>query len=84
MTKPNSQKTSRLITVESALKIVARETPRLKPERVPLGEAVGRVIAEDIVADTDMPPFDRSQMDGYAVRAVDTENAPVTPPLRPC
>ena len=67
-----------MINVESALKIVARETHALKPERIPLDEASGRVLAEDIVADTDMPPFDRSQMDGYAVKAADTENAPVT------
>ena len=67
-----------MITGEKALKIVASETPALKSERVPLAGAVGRVLAEDIAADTDMPPFDRSQMDGYAVRAADTENAPVT------
>lgn len=67
-----------MITVEKALKIVTRETSRLKHERVTLVESVGRVLAEEVVADTDMPPFDRSQMDGYAVRAADTETAPVT------
>ena len=67
-----------MISVEKALRIVTGETPKLKSERVPLVDAVGRVLAEDIIADSDMPPFDRSQMDGYAVRAVDTENAPVT------
>lgn len=66
-----------MITVEKARKIVARETPKLKAERIALADAIGRVLAENIVADTDMPPFDRSQMDGYAVRATDTENAPV-------
>lgn len=67
-----------MIPVEKAQKIVARETPTLPPERVPLADAIGRVLAESIVADTDMPPFDRSQMDGYAVKAADTQNAPVT------
>lgn len=67
-----------MITVEKALKIVQRETTTLKSERIPLADANGRVLAEDIVADTDMPPFDRSQMDGYAVKAADTESAPVT------
>src|SRR5215204_2831680 len=67
-----------MISVEKALKIVTRETRSLKPERIPLDESIGRVLAEDIVADTDMPPFDRSQMDGYAVKAADTEYAPVT------
>ena len=66
-----------MITVETASKIVARETQVLKPERVPIEDAVGRALAEDIIADTDMPPFDRSQMDGYAVKAADTEYAPV-------
>ena len=67
-----------MISVEQATKIVARETTALKPERVSIENALGRVLAEDIIADTDMPPFDRSQMDGYAVRAVDIKNAPVT------
>jgi molybdenum cofactor synthesis domain-containing protein len=67
-----------MITVEQALKIVARETQALKAERIPLEDALGCVLAEDIIADTDMPPFDRSQMDGYAVKAADTENAPVS------
>ena len=38
---------------------------------------LGRVLAEDVVADSDLPPFDRSQMDGYAVRAEDAKSAPV-------
>ena len=39
--------------------------------------ALGRVLAGDVVADSDLPPFDRAQMDGYAVRAADTAGAPV-------
>ena len=69
-----------MITVERALKIIARETPGLTSERISLGDSIGRVLAGNIVADTDMPPFHRSQMDGYAVKAADTESAPV--PLR--
>jgi molybdenum cofactor synthesis domain-containing protein len=46
-------------------------------EQVSLRDALGRVLAQDIVADSDLPPFDRSQMDGYAVRAVDAQAAPV-------
>lgn len=38
--------------------------------------ALGRVLAEDILADSDLPPFDRSQMDGYAVRASDVQDTP--------
>ncbi|MDH5664581.1 MAG: molybdopterin biosynthesis protein, partial [Candidatus Bathyarchaeota archaeon] len=44
-------------------------------ERVSLSEAHDRVLAEDIMAPMDVPPFDRSTVDGYAVRAVDTFGA---------
>lgn len=67
-----------MIEVSKALKIIKRETRPLGAERVALEDAVGRVLAEEIVTDSDMPPFDRSQMDGYAVRAADTMAAPVT------
>jgi putative molybdopterin biosynthesis protein len=40
-------------------------------ERVPLGAALGRVLAADIAASVDVPPFDRSSVDGFAVRAAD-------------
>jgi molybdopterin molybdotransferase len=65
------------ITVEQALEIVLAHTPTLPAEEVLLTEALGRVIAEDVASDVDMPPFDRSAMDGYAVRAGDTSGAPV-------
>mgnify|MGYP000894222853 CR=1 FL=1 len=65
-----------MIPISKALRIVGREVRALPAERVPIEDAVGRVLAEDIFADTDMPPFDRSQMDGYAVRAADTKDAP--------
>jgi molybdenum cofactor synthesis domain-containing protein len=67
-----------MITVSKALKIISRETSALRVERVALEDSIGRVLAEDIVADSDLPPFDRSQMDGYAVKAADTTGAPVT------
>ncbi|WP_258084380.1 molybdopterin molybdotransferase MoeA [Thermococcus thermotolerans] len=44
----------------------------LDVEEVPLSEALGRVLAEDIVSPIDSPPFDRSAVDGYALRAEDT------------
>ncbi|QQS32492.1 MAG: molybdopterin molybdotransferase MoeA [Acidobacteriota bacterium] len=66
-----------MITIPQALKIVAREVTPLRSERIDIADAVGRVLAEDMVADIDLPPFDRSQMDGYAVRAADTANVPV-------
>jgi len=50
-------------------------TLSIKPERVDVKEALGRVLAEDIVAKQWIPPTDRSAMDGYAVRSQDTRNA---------
>lgn len=66
-----------MITVDEALEIVLQHTPRLGAEEVALADAVGRVLAEDVRADADMPAFDRSAMDGYAVRAADVSSAPV-------
>ena len=60
-----------MISVEQALEIVLREAPALPAEEVPLDEALGRVLARDVAADRDLPPFDRSAMDGYALRAAD-------------
>lgn len=66
-----------MISVEEALqRILAALTP-LPAEPVPVGEALGRVLAEDLVARATHPPVDVSAMDGYAVRAADVENTPV-------
>jgi molybdenum cofactor synthesis domain-containing protein len=67
-----------MLPVNEAISIVEEQTPRLPAEEVVLREARGRVLAEDVVADTDLPPFDRALMDGYAVRAEDTRDAPAT------
>ncbi|MEQ1761751.1 MAG: gephyrin-like molybdotransferase Glp [Pyrinomonadaceae bacterium] len=67
-----------MIPVSRALKIIARETPMLGVERIALQDSIGRILSEAIVADTDLPPFDRSQMDGYAVKSADTKDVPVT------
>jgi molybdopterin molybdotransferase len=67
-----------MISVTEALGIVLTHTPVLGREDVPLAESLGRVLAEDVACDVDLPPFDRSAMDGYAVRAADTARAPVS------
>jgi molybdopterin molybdotransferase len=67
-----------VIPVEKALEIVLAETPVLPAEDVPLTDVVGRVLAVDVTSDMDLPPFDRSAMDGYAVRAADVADTPVT------
>lgn len=65
-----------MISVAEAMEIVRQQTPVLPHEQVELQYAPRRVLAEDIVADSDLPPFDRAQMDGYAVRAADVKEAP--------
>jgi molybdopterin molybdotransferase len=66
-----------MIPISKAINIIKRETKSIDSEVVRISACVGRILAENIVADTDMPPFDRSQMDGFAVKAKDTANAPV-------
>ncbi len=58
------------------------ETPATREETVPLAEALGRVLARDVTAEPDVPGFDRSNMDGFAVRAEDTFGAAEATPLR--
>jgi molybdenum cofactor synthesis domain-containing protein len=71
-----------MIPVAEAIRIVEQQTPRLPAEAVALAAARGRVLAEDVVADTNLPPFDRALMDGYAVRAADTAEASAAAPAR--
>lgn len=69
------------LDVDRALERVLAATPVLGSERVPLAAAVGRVLAEDVLADRDTPPFDRSAMDGWAVRAEDVASPPLALPV---
>lgn len=66
-----------MITVDTAIKIVADTVEPLPSRTVPFESALGFCLAQDVQSDIDMPPFDRSAMDGYAVIAEDTVNAPV-------
>lgn len=65
-----------MIPVAEAIAIIKQQTHQRQPERVALADALGRILAEDVVADTDLPPFNRAQMDGYAVRSADLANLP--------
>jgi molybdenum cofactor synthesis domain-containing protein len=65
-----------MIPVTEAVRVVVERAEPLAAERVALDEALGRVLAEDVFADTDLPPFDRAQMDGYAVRSADLRETP--------
>jgi len=69
-----------MISVELARDRILAFFSRLEAERRPLLEALGQVLAEDVVAPFDIPPLDNTAMDGYAVRAADTEGASETAP----
>jgi putative molybdopterin biosynthesis protein len=60
----------------------AIETAPVAAEELPLEQALGRVLAEDVRAEVDVPGFDRSNMDGFAVRAADTFGATEEQPVR--
>jgi molybdopterin biosynthesis enzyme len=65
-----------VITLEAARAILdATGIPIDRTETIPLEDANSRVVAGDIIARDDVPPFSRAGMDGYAVRAGDTRGA---------
>jgi molybdopterin molybdotransferase len=64
-----------MIEVAEALDVILRCAKPLPPQPHP--PALGRVLAEDVASDLDMPPFDKAMMDGYAVRAADLANGPI-------
>ncbi|MFA5181384.1 MAG: gephyrin-like molybdotransferase Glp [Syntrophales bacterium] len=70
-----------MIRVDEALKTILAAVTPLPVEKVNILEALGRVIGEDIVAPRHLPPTNNSSMDGYAVRARDTEGAKSTSPV---
>src|SRR5436309_7545022 len=59
------------VSVQEAREAILAQFSPLDPVEVPLPEALGLVPAEDVLSDIDLPPFDNSAMDGYAVRAQD-------------
>lgn len=71
---------SSMISVEEARDRILAFFARLEPERKPVLEALGQVLAEDVVAPFDIPPLDNTAMDGYAVRAQDTSGATESEP----
>lgn len=64
-----------LLAPEQALALVLGHTRPLESEHIPIRAALGRVLAADAVSSDDVPPFDGSAMDGFAVRAGDTRGA---------
>ncbi|MGC8816395.1 MAG: gephyrin-like molybdotransferase Glp [Candidatus Hadarchaeum sp.] len=72
---------SQYTRLSEALKVILSKVQPLDPESIPLEKGLGSVLAEDIVSEVDIPPFDRSAVDGYAVRAEDTFGASAQKPV---
>lgn len=68
-------------TVVEALNWLDARLSALAAEKVELSQAAGRVLAADVVASRDIPCFDRSMMDGFALHAVETHGATSYNPL---
>lgn len=71
-----------LINADDALQTVLRSVSALGIERVSIREALGRVLAEEIGSPRDIPGFENSAMDGYAVRSIDVAGASPAAPVR--
>jgi molybdopterin molybdotransferase len=63
-----------MILFEQALEIVTGVTFRVEHERIGFRETTGRILFEDIYSDIEMPPFDKSAVDGFACRRSDLFN----------
>ncbi|MDR1028903.1 MAG: molybdopterin molybdenumtransferase MoeA, partial [Clostridiales Family XIII bacterium] len=70
------------IELETATDLVGRGQERLDAEEISLGDANGRVLAEDVFAALDQPAFPRSPLDGYALIAADSEGASEETPVK--
>ena len=64
-----------MITLDEARKIVMDTAYALGTEKTDLQHCLGRVLAEEVISDMDMPPFDKSAMDGFACRRDDLGQA---------
>jgi molybdopterin molybdotransferase len=71
-----------MTSADQALQLVLQNVTPLGVERVPILAALGRVITEEIRSSRDIPGFDNSAMDGYAVRAADVARAGASNPAR--
>ena len=71
-----------MLELEEAVARILAALPEPVAEVVPLREAYGRFLTAPVHAPVDLPPFDNSSMDGYAVRAVDVTSASPESPIR--
>ena len=76
-----AEKAKRMIEFEEAVSRILALMPPSKSEQVLISTGCGRVAAADVRAEIDLPPFDNSTFDGYAVRAEDTSGASLANPI---
>lgn len=60
-----------MISVENAKKLILKNVNALSPSTIKLADAIGCVLSEDVVSPVNLPPFDQSAMDGYAIKYAD-------------
>jgi molybdopterin molybdotransferase len=70
-----------MLELEAAIQRILDSIPPAAPERVPLADAHGRILLEKLLSPVDLPAFDNSAMDGYAVRAADLASAAADSPV---
>ncbi|MHC4153143.1 MAG: molybdopterin molybdenumtransferase MoeA, partial [Planctomycetota bacterium] len=67
-------KKNKMIAFEQAIEMIMDLVKPLDTERVDIDKSLNRILAEDVVSDIEMPPFDKSAMDGFACRRADLAN----------
>ncbi len=70
------------LSLEEAVRLIQQHVEPLEPVLLYIDQAKGRILAEDIMAPMDQPPFDRSPVDGYAILSSDTVGATRETPVR--
>ena len=73
---------TRMLSLEEAREKILAALPAPSPERVDLTRCSGRFLCQDVISPIDLPPFDNSAMDGYAVRATDVGGASASTPVK--
>lgn len=73
--------TDKRMEAQQAIDVLLNIVKPVETETVPLADALGRVLAEDMIAEYDIPPFDRSPFDGYALRGEETADATTDHPV---
>lgn len=69
------------VSLEEALEILLQQNFQTEAIQVPLLDSLDSILAEDIISDMNMPPFDKSPLDGYAVRSADINGASKENPI---